>query len=89
MSQLTKEEMELLESFENDEWESKVNLDKRKQELQAYARNTLKPKLVQILVPEGDLKAIQSIALKQGLSYKSLISNILHQYLTGKLSPSS
>ena len=88
MSQLTKEEMELLESFENDEWESKVNLDKRKQELQAYAKNTLKPKPVQILVPEGDLKAIQSIALKQGLSYNNLISNILHQYLSGELAHS-
>ena len=83
MSQLTQEEMELLESFENEEWESKANLEKRKKELQAYARNTPKP--VQILVPEGDLKAIQSIALKQGLSYNNLISNILHQYVAGKL----
>ncbi len=40
MSHLTKEEMELLESFENDEWESKDNLEERKQELQTYARNT-------------------------------------------------
>jgi predicted DNA binding CopG/RHH family protein len=83
MSHLTQEEMELLESFENDEWVSKANLEERKQELQAYARNTPKP--VQILVPEGDLKAIKSMALKQGLSYNNLISNILHQYVADKL----
>jgi hypothetical protein len=45
MSHLTQEEMELLESFENDEWVSKANLEERKQELQAYARNTPKPVL--------------------------------------------
>jgi len=83
MSHLTQEEMELLESFENDEWASKANLEERKQELQAYARNT--PKQVQILVPEGDLKAIKSMALKQGISYNHFISKILHQYVAEKL----
>jgi len=85
MSHLTKEEMELLESFENDEWESKDNLEERKQELQTYARNTLELKPVQILVPEVDLTAIKNMASKQGLSYNNLISNILHQYVAREL----
>ncbi len=82
---LTEEEMELLDSFEKGEWISKSNLDIRKQQLQEYAKNTLNQKPVQIFIPEQDFKAIQTKALEEGIPYKTLISNILHQYVYGKL----
>ena len=41
-TKLTKEEKEILESFEKDEWVPVTNLAKRKKELMAYARNTLR-----------------------------------------------
>ena len=42
MNHLTKEEKDILESFEKGEWRSKGNLEERKKQLQQYARNTLK-----------------------------------------------
>jgi len=85
MSHLGQEEMELLESFEKEQWVSKGNLEERKQQLQEYAENTLNQQSVQLLIPERDLTAIQTMASEEGISYKTFISNILHQYLCGEL----
>jgi len=41
-TKLTKEEKEILGSFEKGEWIPVTNLAKRKKELAAYARNTLR-----------------------------------------------
>lgn len=52
-TKLTKEEKEILESFEKDEWVPVTNLTKRKKELMAYARNTLrKDKRLNIRISE-------------------------------------
>jgi predicted DNA binding CopG/RHH family protein len=85
MSQLNHEEMELIESFEQGEWVSKAHLEERKQQLQEIAKNTLNHKQVNILIQERDLTAIQTMASQEGIPYNTLISNILHQYISGKL----
>jgi len=41
-AKLTKEEQEILDSFEKGEWVPVKNLSKRREELMKYARNTLK-----------------------------------------------
>jgi len=41
-TKLTKEEQEILDSFEKGEWVPVKNLPKRKAELMRYAKNTLK-----------------------------------------------
>jgi len=41
-AKLTKEEKEILDSFENGEWAPVADLPKRRKELAEYARNTLK-----------------------------------------------
>lgn len=51
MTDLSKEEPELLESFEKGQWQSKENLEERKKELQEYARNTLYSKIKDRVVP--------------------------------------
>jgi predicted DNA binding CopG/RHH family protein len=33
----------------------------------------------------GDLMAIQSIAVEEGIPYQTLISSIVHKYVTGRL----
>ncbi len=85
MSHLNHEEMELIESFEKGEWVSKAHLEERKQQLQEIAKNTLNHKQVNILIQERDLTAIQTMASQEGIPYNTLISNILHQYISGKL----
>ena len=84
MSKLDKKEKELLDSFEKGEWKSRSNLSERKEELKNYARATIKKdKRVNIRISERDLKELQRIALREGLPYQTLISSILHKYVTG------
>ena len=84
MNKLDKEEKELLDSFEKGEWKSRSNLSDRKEELRGYARATIrKDKRVNIRISERDLKELQRIALREGLPYQTLISSILHKYITG------
>ena len=84
MTKLDKYEQEIVRSFENDEWESVPDLEKRKLELQEYARETLrKDKRVNIRITGRDLRQLQRIALREGLPYQTLISSILHKYVNG------
>jgi len=83
---LTKDERQLLGSYENDEWRSTV---KRKTDLAKYremARATFrKDKRVNIRISEKDLIGIQKRALAEGIPYQTLMSSILHKYLAGTL----
>lgn len=82
MKDLDKNEKELLNSFEKDEWKSVPNVSKRKEEFKEYARATIrKDKRVNIRISERDLKELQRIALREGLPYQTLISSILHKYV--------
>ena len=84
MNKLDEKEKELLDSFEKGEWKSRSNLSDRKEELKNYARATIKKdKRVNIRISERDLKELQRIALREGLPYQTLISSILHKYVTG------
>lgn len=82
MNNFDNDEKELLDSFERNEWHSVKDLKKRKLELEASARATIrKDKRVNIRISERDLKELQKIALKEGLPYQTLISSILHKYV--------
>jgi predicted DNA binding CopG/RHH family protein len=83
---LTKEEKEILDSFEKDEWVPVTNLTKRKKELMAYARNTLrKDKRLNIRISERDLLELQKKAVKEGLPYQTYVSSIIHKFINGNL----
>jgi predicted DNA binding CopG/RHH family protein len=85
-TKLTKEEKEILESFEKDEWVPVTNLTKRKKELMAYARNTLrKDKRLNIRISERDLLELQKRAVREGLPYQTYVSSIIHKFINGKL----
>jgi predicted DNA binding CopG/RHH family protein len=83
---LTKEEKEILDSFERGEWVPVTNLSKRKKELVQYARNTLKKdKRLNIRISERDLLELQRKALKEGLPYQTYVSSIIHKFINGSL----
>lgn len=85
-TRLTKEEKQLLDSFEKDEWVPVTNLAKRKKELMAYARNTLrKDKRVNIRISERDLTELQKKAINEGLPYQTYVSSIIHKFINGIL----
>jgi predicted DNA binding CopG/RHH family protein len=85
-TRLTKEEKEILDSFEKGEWVPVTNLSKRKKELAQYARNTLKKdKRLNIRISERDLLELQRKAVKEGLPYQTYVSSILHKFINGSL----
>lgn len=85
-TKLTKEEKEILDSFEKDEWVPVTNLTKRKKGLMAYARNTLrKDKRLNIRISERDLLELQKKAVNEGLPYQTYVSSIIHKFINGNL----
>ncbi len=83
---LDKEEQELLQSLENDEWESVENLEDEIKTHQKIAKNTLKKdKRINIRLSSNDLEALKTHAVELGLPYQTLVSSILHQYASGRL----
>lgn len=85
-AKLTKEEKEILESFDRAEWVPVADLPKRKKELAEYARNTLrKDKRLNIRISERDLIELQRKAVKEGLPYQTYLSSIIHKFINGTL----
>lgn len=83
---LTPEELELLASYENEAWQSVKNIKEQKGTYQAYARATFhKDKRINIRISEKDLLALQKRAVREGLPYQTLVSSVLHKYVTGAL----
>ena len=82
---LNKEEKEILDSYENDEWVSVLTeLDIAK--YKAAAKNTFKKdKRVNSRISKTDLDLLQEKALIEGLPYQTLMSSVLHKYVTGRL----
>lgn len=86
MDKLDKYEKDILESFENDEWESIGDLEQAKEAYAKYAKNTfLKNKRINIRLSEKDFMDIKTKSLEEGMPYQTLISSIIHKYVSGKL----
>jgi len=84
-NKLSKEEQEILESYENDEWVS-VSSPSANAKYKAAAKSTFKKdKRVNIRISEMDLELLQERALIEGLPYQTLMSSVLHKYVTGRL----
>jgi predicted DNA binding CopG/RHH family protein len=83
---LDTEEKEILESYERGEWRTVKNQKKEITKLREYARNTLqKDKRINIRMSSKDLDQIQVIAAQEGIPYQTLISSIIHKYVSGYL----
>jgi predicted DNA binding CopG/RHH family protein len=81
---LQPDELELLASYENQEWQSVKNVKEQTAQYQAYARATFrKDKRVNIRISEKDLLDLQKHAVREGIPYQTLISSILHKYVSG------
>ena len=83
---LDSEEMELLESLESGEWNSVNNLEDEIQVHKNIAKSTLKKdKRVNLRISSKDLEAIKIYAVEEGLPYQTLMSSVLHKFVTGRL----
>lgn len=76
---IDKEEKEIVESYDSDEWVSAG--DEKKEELREAAKNSLlKKKRINIRLTEKDYHDIQVKAMEEGVPYQTLISSIIHKY---------
>jgi predicted DNA binding CopG/RHH family protein len=83
---LQQDELELLASYETEEWKSVKNLKEQKERYRAYARATFrKDKRVNIRISEKDLLDLQKKAIRQGIPYQTLLASVLHKYANGVL----
>lgn len=86
MAKLDPEEKEILESFERGEMETVPDLESEVERYREVARTTFKKdKRVNIRISSKDLMAIQKRALEEGIPYQTLISSVLHKYVSGRL----
>ena len=82
---LNKEEQEILNDFEAGEFKS-VLTSKRRKFLQNVAEETFKKdKRINIRISGRDLESLQRRALEEGIPYQTLVSSILHKYVSGGL----
>jgi predicted DNA binding CopG/RHH family protein len=84
MLDLDKEELDILQSVENNEWQSKDNTNNRLLELQSYVKNQNK-KAISIRVNENDIYELKKKALENSIGYQNLIQILIHQFASGKI----
>ncbi len=82
---LDPEEQQLLDDFEAGELRSVVTPTLLGQLQQAAKATGLKDQRINIRLSSGDLQAIRTRAMQEGIPYQSLISSVLHKYVSGTL----
>jgi predicted DNA binding CopG/RHH family protein len=79
-------EKKLINSVEQGKWLSTENTEGLRSRLQNYAREEMNKKSrINIRLSERDLEAIKLKAVEEGIPYQTLISSVLHKYVTGIL----
>jgi predicted DNA binding CopG/RHH family protein len=87
---LDEEEKELVRSIAKDEWRETRDVGKHKKLAKDYAEATIrKDKRMNIRISERDLKNLKKRALEDGIPYQTMVSMILHKYLSGRYSEQS
>jgi predicted DNA binding CopG/RHH family protein len=86
----TREDKEIIESIENGEWKSIDNLEEMKKKLIVAASETaIKDYRINVRISKRDVEALKTRALEEGIPYQTLVTSILHKYVTGKLEENS
>ena len=87
----TEDELKMFEEIENGEYISldKEAFEEEKALLIQAAKNTIekrkKKKSYNIRLFENDVETIKALALKEGLSYQTFISSMVHKIATGQI----
>ena len=79
-----KEEKELITSIEKGEWRSISTLQKEIEKSKKIAKATLrKDQRMNIRISKKDLNALKVKAIEEGIPYQTLVSRLIHKYLSG------
>jgi predicted DNA binding CopG/RHH family protein len=84
------EEREILKAFEQGKLHSRRGAAGEIEEAQQVARNTFnKTKRVNLRVTDRDFELAHLKAREEGIPYQTLLSSVIHKYLSGRLSEKS
>jgi len=82
---LDQTEKKLINSLEKDGWQPVSGLRNWQDKLAKAATNTLtKEQRMNIRITRNDFDGIKLRAAEEGIPYQTLISSIIHKYLTGQ-----
>ena len=85
-NQLNAEEREILEHFERGELTPASRAQREMETAQHAARNTFnKTRRVNLRVTERDFNLAHARAREEGIPYQTLLSSVIHKYLSGRL----
>ena len=80
----TQDEIELLDFIENEKPESVPQASLEIQRLQMSVKEKIsKRRSINLRILENDLERIKAEAIKDGIPYQTLISSIIHKYVSG------
>ncbi len=86
MINYTKDEEELLDDIDLENYKSVSNLkDELSKAKQAGKNTTAKTKNINIRVSEADILKLKSKSIEVGIPYQTIINALIHNYATDKL----
>lgn len=86
MKVIDEDEKKLMESLETEDWVSVEHLEAEVAKARAAAEATVtKSERMNIRISPRDLKRLKVRAIEEGIPYQTLVSSILHKYLSGRL----
>ena len=81
---LEKEEQEILDAIESGAWEE---VSSKKENLKHYAKiaqdTFRKNQRMNIRISKADLNSIKAKAAEEGIPYQTLVTSIIHKYVSG------
>jgi predicted DNA binding CopG/RHH family protein len=81
-----KPEKELYSSIEHGEWQEVKDFSRLKLALEKAASDTsTKDYRMNVRISRRDVEALKTKALEEGIPYQTLVTSILHKYITGNL----
>jgi predicted DNA binding CopG/RHH family protein len=84
-NKLDSEEKEILDDYEKDEFVEIPEMNSQIKKHVEYAKATFrKDKRINIRISQKDLESIQRKALEEGIPYQTLVSSLIHKYISGK-----
>jgi predicted DNA binding CopG/RHH family protein len=86
MRAFDKEEKELMESVEKEDWIPVDNLDREIKKARETATATFrKSERMNVRMSPKDIRDLKVRALQEGMPYQTLVSSVIRKYLSGKL----
>ena len=87
---LDAEEQDILDRFERGELRPAPDAAREMEDAQEAARSTFKKtRRVNLRVTERDYMLVHARAREEGIPYQTLLSSIIHKYVSGRLSENS